>query len=62
MKVSELVEHCYDIIIIYKQVSELEFEDLYKGKKENIPAELMESNVNCFGAKRYCVTEIEIEV
>jgi len=40
MKVKDLVSCCYDTIIIYKSVNE-DFEDLYKGKKENIPDDLL---------------------
>ena len=61
MKVAELIKHCYDIIIIYKQINDMEFKDLYKGCKDNIPCELMESNVKCFGAKCRGITEIEID-
>ena len=62
MKVTELVSCCYDTIIIYKPVDTNDegFEDLYKGMKENIPNDLLELDVRCFGAKKYRVTEIEV--
>jgi len=59
MKVKDLVSCCYDTIIIYKSVNE-DFEDLYKGKKENIPDDLLKLNVRCFGAKKASVIEIEV--
>ena len=59
MKVKELVSCCYDTIIIYKSVNE-DFEDLYNGKKENIPYDLLELDVRCFGAKKAGVVEVEI--
>ena len=59
MKVKELISCCYDTIIIYKSVNE-DFEDLYIGKREKIPADLLKSNVRCFGAKKSGVLEIEI--
>lgn len=59
MKVKDLVSRCYDTIIIYKSVNE-DFEDLYKGKNENIPDDLLKLNVRCFGAKKAGVTEIEV--
>lgn len=59
MKVKELVSCCYDTIIIYKSVNE-DFEDLYSGKREKIPVDLLKSNVRCFGAKKSGVLEIEI--
>ena len=64
MKVRDLVSFCYDTIIIYKSVDkEYEcFEDLYKGKRENIDGDLLELEVGCFGAKKYGVTEIEVRL
>ena len=59
MKVKDLVSRCYDTINIYKCVNE-DFEDLYKGKKENIPDDLLKLNVRCFGAKKAGVVEVEI--
>lgn len=59
MKVRELVSCCYDTIIIYKAVGE-DFEDLYNGKKENIPNDLLKLGVRCFGAKKARVVEIEV--
>ncbi len=62
MKVKDLISCCYDTIIIYKSVdkNDDEFEDLYKGKKENIPDDLLKLNVRCFGAKKASVVEIEV--
>ena len=64
MKVRDLISCCYDTIIIYKSVDkEYEyFEDLYKGKGENIDDDLLELEVGCFGAKKYGVTEIEVRL
>ena len=59
MKVKELVNCCYDTIIIYKSVNE-DFEDLYIGKREKIPVDLLKSNVRWFGAKKSGVLDIEI--
>ena len=60
MTVKELVKCCYDTIIIYRLLNE-DFEDLYKGKKEDLPKYLLESDVKCFGAKKSGVLEIEIK-
>lgn len=60
MTVKELVKCCYDTIIIYRSLNE-DFEDLYNGKKYKIPADLLELNVKCFGAKKSGVLEIEIK-
>lgn len=62
MLVKDLVKLCYDTIIIYTDCDEgfLEFKDLYKGDRKNIPSDLLELSVKCFGAKRETVTEISV--
>ena len=62
MKVKDLVNCCYDTIIIYKSIdtNDDDFEDLFKGVKENIPNDLLELEVRCFGAKKCGVVDIEI--
>ena len=63
MTVKELTKKCYDIIIIYINTNDehTEFKDLFKGKKEDIPKDLLSKNVNCFGAKKQGVVEIAIK-
>lgn len=62
MKVKELIAYCYDTIVIYTHVGEemLDYKDLYKGDKNNIPNHLMESQVKLFGAKKINVIDILI--
>ncbi len=62
MTVKTLTERCYDTIIIYTNLDEdyTEFKDLFKGKKGDIPLELMEKEVECFGAKKQGIMEISI--
>lgn len=62
MKVKDLVSYCYDTIIIYTSFDDemLDYKDLYKGNKGNIPKELLELTVHCFGAKREGVIDIEV--
>ena len=62
MKVKDLVSCCYDTIIIYRNIDDemMEFEDLYKGEKKNIPDELLRLDVRNFGAKKRGVIEIEV--
>lgn len=62
MTVRELVSCCYDTIIIYTTCDDdmLEFKDLYKGDKDNIPSDLLDLTVRCYGAKRKGVINISI--
>ena len=63
MTVRELTERCYETIIIYTNLDNdyTEFKDLFKGKKEDIPKDLLNRDINCFGAKKQGVIEIAIE-
>ena len=62
MTVRELSERCYETIIIYTNLDNdyTEFKDLFKGKKEDIPKDLLNRDINCFGAKKEGVIEIAI--
>ncbi|MBQ9700092.1 MAG: hypothetical protein IJV71_05655 [Lachnospiraceae bacterium] len=62
MTVRELVSCCYDTIIIYAPYDDemTEFKDLYKGDKNNIPSDLLNSTVRCYGAKRKGVIDISV--
>ena len=62
MTVKSLTDRCYETIIIYTNLDDdyTEFKDLYKGTKENIPSDLLNKEVQCFGAKREGVIEIHI--
>ena len=62
MTVRELTERCYETIIIYTNLDNdyTEFKDLFKGKKEDIPKDLLNRDINCFGAKKEGVIEIAI--
>lgn len=63
MKVKELVSCCYDKIIIYASYDDemMDFKDLYKGDKDNIPGDLLELDVKCFGAKRKGFIDISVK-
>lgn len=63
MTVGELTKYCYDKIVIYTSVENKDnpndyFKDLYKGEVKNIPKDLLESPIQCFGARRVGITEI----
>lgn len=61
MTVRDLTSYCYEAVIIYADRGE-DFEDLYKGKADNIPAELLDLTVRCFGAKRKGVIDISVRL
>ena len=62
MTVRELVSCCYDKIIIYTPCDDemLDFKDLYKGDRDNIPSGLLDLTVRCYGAKRKGVIDISV--
>ena len=62
MTVRELISCYYDDIIIYTPCDEdmIYFKDLYKGYADNIPPELLDLTVRCFGAKRKGVIDISV--
>lgn len=64
MTVRELTSCCYDKIVIYTPCDEefLEFKDLYKGETENIPSDLLDLTVRCYGAKRKGVIDISVRM
>lgn len=62
MTVRDLVSCCYDKIVIYTPCDEemIDFKDLYKGDRDNIPADLLVLPVRCYGAKRKGVIDISV--
>ena len=60
MTVRELTSCCYDTIVIYTSCDDemLNFKDLYKGDKGNIPNNLLDLTVYNYGAKRTGVIDI----
>ena len=62
MTVRQLVSCCYDKIIIYAPYDDemLDFKDLYKGDRDNIPGSLLDLEVRCYGAKRKGVIDISV--
>ena len=62
MTVRQLVSCCYETIIIYAPYNDemLDFKDLYKGDKYNIPSSLLDLEVRCYGAKRKGVIDISV--
>lgn len=62
MTVRDLVSCCYDTIIIYAPYDDemLDFKDLYKGDRANIPSDLLDLTVRCYGAKRKGIIDISV--
>ena len=62
MTVRELVSCCYDKIIIYTNLDDTltSYKDLYKGDRDNIPSDLIDLPVRCYGAKRKGVLDISV--
>lgn len=63
MNVKELVSCCYDTIVIYTALDDelMEYKDLYKGDKDNIPRDLLDLDVCCYGAKRKGIIDISVK-
>lgn len=59
MTVRDLVSCCYDTIIIYTECGE-DFEDLYKGDADKVPADLLDITVRCYGAKRKGIIDVSV--
>lgn len=61
MKVKELVSKTYDKVFIYKSVGD-DFSDIYKGQKEDIPIDISQMDVRCFGCKRKGILDIRVNI
>lgn len=61
MKVKELVAKTYDKVCIYKMVGD-DFFDIYKGQKEDIPIDILQMDVRCFGSKRKGILDISVKI
>ena len=49
-----------DNVVIYRGIGDGEFEDLYRGKPETIPEELLRQEVRTIGGKRKGVIDIKV--
>lgn len=61
MKVKELVSKTYDKVFIYKSVGD-DFFDIYKGRKEDIPIDISQMDVSCFGCKCKGILDIRVNI
>lgn len=61
MRVKDLQGVIFDSVCIYKEVSDMDFRDLYSGKSlSSVPSELLGREVKTVGAKRKGIVDIEI--
>lgn len=62
MTVRELVSCYYDKVVIYTNLDDTltSYKDLYKGDRHNIPSDLIDLPVRCYGAKRKGVLDISV--
>lgn len=59
MKVKELISVTFDKVKIYKANNE-GFEDIYKGKTNDIPLDILEMKVKVIGASKKAVIDIQV--
>ena len=60
MILKDLLPHIVDNVCIYIQLENGEFEDLFIGKLDYAPSQLLGKNVRLIGAKRKGVLDIQI--
>lgn len=60
MRLSELMALTQDTICLYEEIGEAEYKDLYKGRKQDIPSDLLNRDVMVFMAKKEGILDIEL--
>lgn len=61
MKVADLKGVVFDEICIYREIGTTsEFEDLYNGNMDNVPADLLTRTVRTIGAKKKDILDINV--
>ena len=61
MVVKDLINFIFDSICVYKEIGDVEFEDLYQGNIKDAPIEILNMEVKSIGAKRKDVVDIRVE-
>ncbi len=62
VKIKDLISLIFDDVIIYKQVNDGEYEDVYKGNRNTIPPYLLEMDVRIIGAAKKGVVDIQVKI
>jgi len=60
MTVEDAVTVIFDKVIIYKDIDSIEFENIYKGDRNNIPINVLNMTVSSIGAVRSGVVDIKV--
>lgn len=60
MKLREYTSVLFDKIVIYKQIGDGEFEDIFKGNKIYIPEEMLDMEVKSIGGKAGGILDIRV--
>ena len=60
MTVSDIQKVTVDKVCIYRETADFNFEDIFKGKSSDIPAELLNAQVESLNASRKYTLDIRI--
>lgn len=61
MKLKELLKYIVDDVCIYVRIDkDGQYKNLYQGKTQNIPSELLERNIRLIGVRKKDCLDIEI--
>lgn len=60
MKLREYTSVLFDKIVIYKQIGDGEFDDIFKGNKIDIPEEMLDMEVKSIGGKAGGILDIRV--
>lgn len=60
MKLKEYTSVIFDKVVIYKQIGDGEFNDIYKGNKSNIPEKILDMEVKSIGGKARSTLDIQV--
>lgn len=61
MKLKEYTSVIFDKVVIYKQIGDGEFYDIYKGNKSNIPVKILDMEVKSIGGKARSTLDIRVK-
>jgi hypothetical protein len=62
VKIKELTAVIFDRVVVYKQVGDGEFQDIFKGEKSEIPDNILEMEIRSIGAKSRRVLDIQVKI
>lgn len=60
MKIEDLRGICVDDICVYKEKSVFDYEDVYSGTLEDMPMEILDSEIRLIGGKNKNTIDIKI--